>query len=85
MLDLVVTRWLAARGHDVNDAEAGLRRHAAWRAEYTPDGRISEVTVCVLAQPVGADWSGTEPSKSAGDAANCHTGNRCCVERKKEM
>jgi hypothetical protein len=43
MLDGCIGRWLAARDHDVDLAEASLRQHALWRYKYVPNGRISEV------------------------------------------
>lgn len=42
-LDGCVSRWLAARNHDIDEAEASLRQHALWRYSYVPNGRISEV------------------------------------------
>lgn len=37
-----LARFLRAEKFDVHKAEKRLRAHAAWRASYIPDGRISE-------------------------------------------
>lgn len=38
-------RWLKAKG-GVDEAEACIRAHAQWRADYVPRGRILEVGTC---------------------------------------
>ncbi|GFR53266.1 hypothetical protein Agub_g16048 [Astrephomene gubernaculifera] len=43
--EATLRRWLVARKGDVKEAARDLRAHAAWRAEYVPNGCISEEDV----------------------------------------
>lgn len=43
LTDATLKRWLTARKGDVKLAAKDLRAHAAWRAAYVPNGRISAV------------------------------------------
>ncbi len=44
--DSFLLRWLRSRHNDVDEAEAAVRTHAAWRAQCVPVGGIGEV--CAL-------------------------------------
>lgn len=41
--DGTLLRWLRAEKYDVDKAYNRLVKHAQWRADYVPDGRIHEV------------------------------------------
>lgn len=41
--DSTLLRWLRAEKYDVDKAYNRLVKHAQWRADYVPDGRIHEV------------------------------------------
>ena len=41
--DQTLSRWLTAETFNVNHAEARIRKHATWRAEYIPKGFILKV------------------------------------------
>ena len=46
--DSFLLRWLRSRRDDVDEAEAAVRTHAAWRAHSVPVGGIGEVcALCV--------------------------------------
>ena len=55
-----IARFLRAEKFDMQKAETRLRAHAAWRANYVPKGRISEVVhrsrLFVHAWPDKAQW-----------------------------
>ena len=43
--DYTLMRWLKAESNDVDKAESRLRKHAIWREENFPEGRVLEVSV----------------------------------------
>ena len=44
--DQTLLRWLRAENNSVEKAEKRLRKHAVWREETFPQGRVLEVRFC---------------------------------------
>ena len=49
--DYTLMRWLKAESNDVDKAESRLRKHAIWREENFPEGRVLEVSVLPPVSP----------------------------------